>query len=84
MYLSYPLKPMLYNSLIQPHFDFACYAWYPNLFMSWKNKLQTAQNACIIFCLGIERRGHIGFNRFEKINWLSFKNMVDQCIAVTA
>ena len=36
-YLSYPLKRMLRNSLIQPHFDFACCAWYPNLSMSLKN-----------------------------------------------
>ena len=55
-YLSYHLKRMLCNSLIQPHFDFACCAWYPNLSISLKNKLQTAQNACIRFCLGIERR----------------------------
>ena len=28
-YLSYHLKRMLCNSLIQPHFDFACCAWIP-------------------------------------------------------
>ena len=28
-YLSYHLKRMLGNSLIQPHFDFACCAWIP-------------------------------------------------------
>ena len=54
-YLSYPLKRMLCNSLIQPNFDFACCAWYPKLSMALKNKLPTAQNACIRFCLGIER-----------------------------
>ena len=83
-YLSYHLKRMLCNSLIQPHFDFACCAWYPNLSISLKNKLQTAQNARIRFCLGIERRSQIGLNHFEKINWLPVKNRVDQCIAVTA
>ena len=75
---------MLCNSLIQPHFDFACCAWYPNLPMSLKNKLQTAHNTCIRFFLGMERRSHIGLNHFEKINWLPVKNRVDQCIAVTA
>ena len=48
--------------------------------MSLKNKLQTAQNACI----RLERRSHIGLNHFEKINWLPIKNRVNQCIAVTA
>ena len=57
-YLSYHLKRMLCNSLTQPHFDFACYARYPYLSMSLKNKLQTAQKACIRFCLGMERRSH--------------------------
>ena len=75
---------MLCNSLIQQHFDFVCCAWYPNLSMSLKNKFQTTQDACIRFCLGMERRGHIGLNHFEKINWLPVKNRVDQCIAVTA
>ena len=75
---------MLCNSLIQPNFDFACCAWYPNLLMSLKNKLQTAQNACIRFCLRMEKRGHIGLNHFEKMNWLPVKNRVDQCTAVMA
>ena len=30
-YLSYPLKRMVCNSLIQPRFHFACCALYPNL-----------------------------------------------------
>ena len=43
-------------------FDFECYAWYPNLSMSLKNKLQTAQNDCLRFYLRMERRSHIGPN----------------------
>ena len=83
-YLSYHLKRMLYNYLIQPHYDFACCAWYPNLPMPLKNKLQTAQNASISFCHRMERRSHIELNHFEKINSLPVMNRVDQCIAVTA
>ena len=75
---------MLCSTLIQRHFEFASCAWYPNLSMSLKNKFQTAQIACIRFCLGMERRDHIGLNHFEKINWLPVNNRVDQCIAVTA
>ena len=83
-YLSYHLKRMLCNSLIQPHFDFTYCALYPNLSMSLKNKLQTAHNFCIRFCLGMERRNHIRLNHFEKVTWLPVKNRVDPCIAVTA
>ena len=82
--LSYHLKRMLCKSLMHSHFDFARCAWYLNLSMSLKNKLQTAQNTCIRFCLRIERRSHIELNHFEEINWLPVKNRVDQCLAVTA
>ena len=49
---------MLCSSQTQPHFDFACYARYPYLSMSLKNKLQTAQKVCITFCFEMERRSH--------------------------
>ena len=32
------LRRMLYNALIQPHFDYACPAWYPNLTEKMKKK----------------------------------------------
>ena len=83
-YLSYPLKRMLCNTLIQPHYDFACCSWYPNLSMSLKTKLQTTQNSCIRYCLGLKDRSYIGKIEFEKINWLPVSNRVDQCLAVTA
>ena len=69
---------------MQPHFHFAYCIWYPNPPMSLKNKLQTAQNAYIRFCLGMERRNYIGLNHFKKINWLPIKNKVYSSIAVTA
>ena len=83
-YLSYPLKRMLCNSLIQPHLDFACYAWYPKLSMSLKNNLETAQSACIRFWFGMETRSHVGLYHLKNNNWLPIKNRIDQLIAVTA
>ncbi|MEO1917133.1 MAG: reverse transcriptase family protein, partial [Candidatus Thioglobus sp.] len=41
-YLCYSLRRLLCNALIQPHFDFACLAWYPNLTKKIKMKLQCA------------------------------------------
>ena len=46
-YLTPYLKRLLCNALIQPNFDYACSAWYPNLNKKLKSKLQTAQNRCI-------------------------------------
>ena len=83
-YLSYPLKRMLCKTLIQLHCDFACCSWYPNLSISLKTMLQTTQNSCIRYCLRLKDRSHIEKNEFEKINWLSVSNRVDQCLAVTA
>ena len=43
-YLSPYLKRLLCNAIIQPHFDYVCSAWYPNLNKKFKSKLQTIQN----------------------------------------
>ena len=48
-YLNTMLRRMLCNALIQPRFDYACSAWYPNLRKGLKAKLQIAQNKCIRF-----------------------------------
>ena len=39
-FLSSSLRRMLCNSLIQPNFDYACSAWYPNLNTKYKKKVQ--------------------------------------------
>ena len=83
-FLSPALRRLLCNALIQPHFDYACSAWYPNLNKALKNKLQTAQNKCIRFCLLLGNRKHIGLNEFEKINWLNINDRFEQCLAVSA
>ena len=71
-----PLRRLLYNSLIQPHFDYACSAWYPNLNKKLNSKLQIPQNKCIRSCLNLNNRAHIGQKEFEKINWLP----VNECL----
>ena len=42
-FLSQPLCRLLCNALIQPHFDYACSTWYPNLNNILKSKLQIIQ-----------------------------------------
>ena len=41
------LQRVLYNALIQPHFDYGCSIWCPNLSSELRNKLQTTQSKCI-------------------------------------
>ena len=69
-FLSKDLRRLLCNALIQPHFDYACAAWYPNLNKKYKNKFQVLQNKCIRFCLQLDNIQHIGTEHFDKINWL--------------
>ena len=50
-FLTLILRRLLCNALIQPHFDYACSPWYPNLTKKLRNRIQTSQNKCIRFCL---------------------------------
>ena len=83
-FLSPALRRLLCNAIIQLHFDYACAAWYPNLNKILKHKLQTAQNKCIRFCLLLNNRKHIGFDEFEKINWLNVNDRFEQSLAILA
>jgi len=82
-YLNPRLRRMLCNALIQPHFDYACSAWYPNLRKGLKDKLQIAQNKCIRFCLFLGNREGIRYKHLKKINWLPVSERVKQFIAVS-
>ena len=80
-FLSPPLRRLLCNSLIQPHFDYACSGWYPKLNKRLKSKLQILQNKCIRFCLNLNNRAHIGRNEFEQINWLPVNDRFKQIVS---
>ena len=79
-YLSPYLKRLLGNAVIQPHFDYACSACYPNLNKKFKSILQTIQNKCMRFCLQLDSRSHIGIKEFEQINCLPVSETFNQCI----
>ena len=81
-YLSPYLKRLLCNAIIQPHFDYVCSAWYPNLNKTFKSKLQTLQNKCIRFCHQLDSRSHTGIK--EQINWLPVSERFNQCICSNA
>ena len=53
-FLTAALRRLLCNALMQPHFDYACSAWYPNLTTKIRHTIQTTQNKCIRFCLQLD------------------------------
>ena len=79
-FLTPALRRLLCNALIQPHFDYASSAWYPNLTQKMKNKIQTTQNKCIQYCLQLDKMTHISKNEFETLNWLPVKDRFNQSI----
>ena len=81
-FLSPALHRLLCNAIIQSHFDYACSAWFPNVNLALKKKLQTTQNKCIRFCLQLGNRDHIGAKQFEEINWLNINDRFEQCVSV--
>ena len=82
-YLTPYLRRLLCNALIQPNFDYAIFAWYPNLNTNLKKRIQIAQNKCIRFCLQLDNRSHIGFKEFEKIDWLDTADRFKQILGTT-
>ena len=57
---------LLCNAMIQPFFDYACNAWYPNLNKKLKKHLQAAQNKCIRFCLKLGDRASLKSKDLKK------------------
>ena len=78
-YLTSNLHRLLCNALMQPHFDYTCSAWYPNLSKKLTNRIQTLQNKCICFCLQLDKMSHISQKEFETIDWLPVKERYNHC-----
>ena len=67
-YLTKDLCRMLCNAIIQPYFDYACPAWYPNPNEKMKKETQIKQNKCIRFCLKLDKMHDISEEEFGLIN----------------
>ena len=66
-FLTPTLRRLLCNALIEPHFDYASSAWYPNLTHIFKNEFESLN------WLPVKNR----FN--ESINSIVFKYFIEQC-----
>ena len=80
--LNQKFKRILSNELIQPNFDFACHAWFPNLYKALFAKIKCAQNKCIRFCLKLNCHTYLDTKHFRKINWISTEERVNRRICV--
>ena len=81
-FLTPPLCRLLCNALIQPLFDYACTAWFPNLSKKLRLRLQAMQNKCIrcCFCLQLDKMSRICVNEFLQLNWLNIHDIYLQFI----
>ena len=48
-FLTPATRRLLCNALIQPHFDYSYFFWYPNLTKKLKHRIQTTKKKCIRF-----------------------------------
>ena len=78
-FLNFPLQRFSCCATIQPFFEYACNAWYPNINKKMKMRVEVAQNKCIRFCLKLNDRSSIKSEDFEKINWLLIHERISQC-----
>ena len=83
MYLNSAYSRLLCNALIQPHFDYGCYSWFPLFKKDLKLKLQKDKNKWVRFRLNLPPRSHIDPSYFRKINWLPVSDRVECCIVNT-
>ena len=83
-YLTSAYRRLLCKALIQPHFEYGCFSWFPLLIKFLKLRLQKAPNKCIQFCLSLPLRSNIAPLHFRKINWLSVSDRIEYCIGNTA
>ena len=63
-FLAFLLRRLLCNALIQPFFDYAYTAWFPNLLKKLRLRLQATQNKCIRFCLQLDKMSRIYVKEF--------------------
>ena len=75
-YVTKELHRMLCSAFIQPHFDYVCPAWYPNLNEKTKKKIQMMQNKCIRFCLKLDKM-HIGPSIWKSLPDSTKKNSLN-------
>ena len=68
---------ILWNAIIQLYFDYVCPAWYLNLHVKRKRKIQIMKNKCTVFCLKLEKIHRISGKEVRLMNWLPSSKRID-------
>ena len=79
-FLTSPLHRLLCNALIQPLFDYAWTAWFPNLSKKLRLRLQATQNKSTRFCLQLTKMSRICAKEFLELNWINVNDRYLQFI----
>ena len=70
-FLTYPLRRLLFNALIQPFFHYGCIAWFLNLSKKIGVRIQATQNKYTRLYLELEKMSRICAKEFLELNWLN-------------
>ena len=65
---------------MQPLFDCACSAWYPNLTQKLKKKIQIIQNKFSHFYFQLGNMSTISDKEFKGLNWLPVSTRFQKCV----
>ena len=79
-FLTPTLRRLLCNALIQPHFDYAGSAWYPNLTKKLKKQNPDLSEQMHTILLIVDKMTHISDKEFETLNWLPVTERFNQGI----
>ena len=78
-YLILALTKLLYDAVIQLHFNCGCSSWFPALKKNLKIKLRKAQNKYIRFCRNLPPRSRINQLHIRKIKRRPARDRVVHC-----
>ena len=70
-YLNFQSRKMLCMTLIQPYVDYCSSAWYEDLSVLLKAKLDILQRKMLRFIFEFDNRHHVGLKDLESLSWLS-------------
>lgn len=69
------------NALVQPHFDYACSAWYTKKIIEQNRDYLEEMDT---FELLLKKMLNISYKAFEALNWLSVTERSNKCINLLA
>ena len=79
-FLTPTLRQFLCNALLQPHFEYACSAWFPAELKIWKTESRLLRTNAYIFALQLDKMTHIFHKEYRTLTWLPVTERFNECI----